>query len=111
MPYLTYGSKGQSSVSLEITLDNDACPMQNSAANSCLRLVKPLGTRGWETAIMSQDDQNQTDLMHVHICIHCGHPRPREQVENREVRSGILHCPRCGLDGPLNVEIRDSLSA
>lgn len=47
-------------------------------------------------------------LMHVHVCTHCGHARQREQVDGREVGSGILHCQKCNLDGPLNVEIQES---
>jgi transcription elongation factor Elf1 len=52
-------------------------------------------------------DQSEALLAHLHVCIHCGHSRTREDVESREVSSGILHCAKCGLDGPLNIEIRD----
>lgn len=45
-------------------------------------------------------------LVHVHVCVHCGHARRREEVDGREVGSGILHCPSCEADGPLNIEIR-----
>lgn len=55
----------------------------------------------------SSEDGSQLKLAHVHACIHCGHPRLREEVENREINSGILHCPKCGLEGPLNVQIRE----
>lgn len=48
-----------------------------------------------------------SDLVHVHICVRCGHPRLRESVDEVEIQSGILHCPRCGFDGPLNIEIRN----
>jgi predicted RNA-binding Zn-ribbon protein involved in translation (DUF1610 family) len=54
------------------------------------------------------DDGVRPMLMHVHVCIHCGHPGIREEVESAEVTSGTLHCPKCGLDGPLNIEIRES---
>lgn len=58
----------------------------------------------------SEDNADQCDalLAHLHVCIHCGHPRKREEIGDREVSSGILHCPKCGFDGPLNIEIRDS---
>ena len=55
----------------------------------------------------SSEDGYHLELTHVHACIHCGHPRLREEIENREINSGILHCPKCDLDGPLNVEIRE----
>ena len=58
---------------------------------------------------MSNDDAVDADgaeLTHLHVCVHCGHPRRRKEVEGLEVNSGILHCPSCGLDGPLNIEVR-----
>jgi transcription elongation factor Elf1 len=54
----------------------------------------------------SSKDGIQSTLVHVHACIHCGHMRQREEVDGREVGSGVLHCHKCNLDGPLNVEIR-----
>ena len=48
-----------------------------------------------------------TSLVHLHICTHCGHARKREEVRDRELSSGIVHCPKCGIDGPLNIEIQD----
>ena len=46
-------------------------------------------------------------LLHVHVCIHCGHACQREEVDSPQVASGIIRCPKCGLAGPLNVEIRN----
>jgi transcription elongation factor Elf1 len=46
-------------------------------------------------------------LTHLHTCIHCGHPRKREEIGEAEVNSGIIHCPKCGFDGPLNIEIKN----
>lgn len=51
-------------------------------------------------------DINDARLIHFHVCVHCGHPRRRDEVEGLEVNSGILHCPACGLEGPLNIEVR-----
>lgn len=51
--------------------------------------------------------ESDSGIAHVHVCIHCNHPRRREEVESREVSAGILHCPKCGTDGPLNIEIRE----
>ncbi len=36
----------------------------------------------------------------------CGHARRREDVEDKEILSEILHCPKCGFDGPLTIEIK-----
>lgn len=52
-------------------------------------------------------DENDSSLVHLHICTHCGHARKREEVADRELSSGIVHCPKCGIDGPLNIEIQD----
>ena len=52
-------------------------------------------------------DDRDIGLIHLHTCIHCGHSRRREEVGDREISSGILHCPKCGIDGPLNVEVQD----
>ena len=52
-------------------------------------------------------DENDSSLVHLHICTQCGHARKREEVGDREISSGIVHCPKCGTEGPLNIEIRD----
>lgn len=51
---------------------------------------------------------SNADPIPVHICIYCGHPRRREDVGDVEISAGILRCPKCGFDGPLNIEIRNS---
>jgi hypothetical protein len=52
-------------------------------------------------------------LIHVHVCVHCGAISRREAFEGRGLTSGIFTCPKCGEEGPLNVEIRatDELQA
>lgn len=50
--------------------------------------------------------ESDAGLIHLHVCVHCGHPRKREEVADRELSSGIVHCPKCGFDGPLNIEIQ-----
>lgn len=63
-----------------------------------------------ELRIMSSNEalgERDTGLAHLHVCIHCGHPRRRNEVGDGEVRLGILHCPKCGEDGPLNIEIQE----
>lgn len=49
----------------------------------------------------------ELDLVHVHVCENCGSARRREQLDSREIGSGILHCPKCNGEGPLNVEVRE----
>lgn len=53
-------------------------------------------------------DSRNIFMIHIHTCIHCGHVRYREDIGDHEINSGILHCPGCGMDGPLNVQIRKS---
>jgi len=47
-------------------------------------------------------------LLHFHVCIHCGSAFRREVFEGRSITSGVFLCPKCGLEGPLNVEIREA---
>jgi hypothetical protein len=47
-------------------------------------------------------------LLHFHVCIHCGSAFRREEFEGRAVTSGILPCTKCGAEGPLNIEIRET---
>jgi transcription elongation factor Elf1 len=53
-------------------------------------------------------NNHKPSLIHLHACIHCGQTRNREEIADHEINSGILHCPGCGMYGPLNVEIRKS---
>ena len=46
-------------------------------------------------------------LLHFHVCKHCGAATRREEFEGRALTSGLFLCPKCGLEGPLNVEIRE----
>ena len=50
------------------------------------------------------------DLMHVHVCVRCGHARRREAITWPEMVSGIFQCPNCESNGPLNVEIRSAFA-
>jgi NAD-dependent SIR2 family protein deacetylase len=44
-------------------------------------------------------------LLHVHVCVHCANSFRREEVEGRVHTTGLFICPKCGKEGPLNVEI------
>ena len=77
-------------------------PMQHTAT----RESQPQVDKQRLTAQESHDGTGSS-LLHVHVCIHCNNVRRREEVDNRELASGILHCPECGVDSPLNVEFRE----
>ena len=51
---------------------------------------------------------SSSGLMHVHVCVRCGHARRREEITGPEMASGIFQCPSCDANGPLNVEIRSA---
>lgn len=44
-------------------------------------------------------------FLHVHVCTHCGSPFRREEVEGRVHTTGLFLCPKCEIEGPLNIEI------
>jgi predicted RNA-binding Zn-ribbon protein involved in translation (DUF1610 family) len=46
-------------------------------------------------------------LLHVHVCVHCGRATRREELEGRAHTTGIFACPKCGSEGPVNLEIRE----
>jgi NAD-dependent SIR2 family protein deacetylase len=58
---------------------------------------------------MASTDPNKPHhcLLHVHVCVRCGSAIRREELEGRAHTIGIFVCPRCGTEGPLNLEIRE----
>ncbi len=46
-------------------------------------------------------------LLHVHVCTHCRNPFRREEVEGRVHTTGLFLCPKCEMEGPLNIEIHE----
>ena len=66
---------------------------------------------------IGSNEASEPNRTHVYVCIHCGHAQKREDIGDREVHSGILHCPKCGLgcllniesDGPAGIELLRSL--
>jgi predicted RNA-binding Zn-ribbon protein involved in translation (DUF1610 family) len=60
---------------------------------------------------VSDSNQPQPELNHFHVCVHCGSAFRREEYEGRALTSGVYLCPKCGLEGPLNVVIRADESA
>ncbi len=59
-----------------------------------------------ETMPNAVPNESKHPLLHFHVCVHCGSVLRREVFEGRALTSGIYLCPKCGLEGPLNVEIR-----
>ena len=58
---------------------------------------------------MSNDapQESKHPLLHFQACIHCGSAFRREEIEGRAITSGIFPCKKCGVEGPLNIEIRE----
>lgn len=57
--------------------------------------------------ILTDPDKPRRCLLHVHVCVHCGSAIRREELEGRAHTTGIFVCPKCGVEGPLNLEIRE----
>ncbi len=53
------------------------------------------------------EKEPDTEFVHVHICSACGHAARREDPDGTPDTFGILHCSRCGHEGPLNDRIVD----
>jgi len=60
---------------------------------------------------VSDSDEHKPELNHFHVCVHCGSAFRREEYEGRALTSGVYLCPKCGLEGPLNVVIREDEGA
>jgi hypothetical protein len=58
---------------------------------------------------MPADSYSQSNclLLAVHVCIHCANPFRREEVEGRVHTTGLFLCPKCEMEGPLNIEIHE----
>ncbi len=51
-------------------------------------------------------DEIPDPLIHVHVCAHCGSAFRREEFGDRAHTTGMYLCPKCGVESPLNIEIR-----
>jgi len=60
--------------------------------------------------LVSNDAQKgaSNSLLHFQVCLHCGSAFRREEIEGRAITSGIFPCTKCGVEGPLNIEIRET---
>lgn len=59
------------------------------------------------SAAVSSSSQKNPELHHFHVCIHCGSAFRREEYDGQALISGVYLCPKCGMEGPLNVVIRE----
>lgn len=57
---------------------------------------------------MEYETNGLPSLLHVHVCTHCNSFFRREAVEGRVHTTGLFICPKCGKEGPLNIEIRET---
>src|SRR5579884_591725 len=76
------------------------------------RYSKPLRThprraelRG-DQAVSSYLSKSDDPFTHVHLCVHCGNAARREEFADQAHTTGIYPCPKCGVEGPLNIEIQ-----
>lgn len=52
-------------------------------------------------------NESSSSLLHVHTCLFCTSVFRREEMEGRVHTTGLFLCPKCGEEGPLNIEIRE----
>jgi predicted RNA-binding Zn-ribbon protein involved in translation (DUF1610 family) len=64
-------------------------------------------TRRTTTVSNAAPKETNYPLLHFHVCIHCGSAFRREEVEGRVHTTGLFLCPKCGMEGPLNIEIHE----
>jgi predicted RNA-binding Zn-ribbon protein involved in translation (DUF1610 family) len=57
--------------------------------------------------VLQRPNELGLKFIHVHICVHCGKAFRREEVEGRGHTTGLFLCPQCGVEGPLNIDIRE----
>jgi predicted RNA-binding Zn-ribbon protein involved in translation (DUF1610 family) len=60
-----------------------------------------------ETTVKPESADLPESFIHVHVCVHCGSAFRREEVEGRVHTTGLFICPKCGREGPLNIEIHE----
>jgi hypothetical protein len=58
---------------------------------------------------MGGSNQQRDVLMHFYVCVCRDSVFGREEFEGRVLTPGLFPSSKCGRDGPLNVEIRESV--
>lgn len=43
----------------------------------------------------------------VHICPHCAHALNLEEIDLRAITTGIVECPKCFWQGPIQIGVID----
>ena len=43
----------------------------------------------------------------VHICPRCGHALNLEDIDLRTITTGIVECPKCHWEGPVEIRVAD----
>ena len=56
---------------------------------------------------MHSNNDHEVEMIHVHVWLECGHASRREESDGTPDTRGILHCSRCGHEGPLNDRVLD----
>ena len=41
----------------------------------------------------------------VHICTRCGHAINLEEIDLRTITTGIVGCPKCYWEGPIEIQV------
>jgi ribosomal protein L37AE/L43A len=49
----------------------------------------------------------QKKFVPVHVCLSCGKPSRRSDIDGVPNPSGIFKCSACGYEGQLNIEVRE----
>jgi predicted RNA-binding Zn-ribbon protein involved in translation (DUF1610 family) len=53
---------------------------------------KPVDDANWES---------------VHICPRCGHILNLDQIDLRAITTGIVQCPKCDWEGPIEIQVSE----
>jgi len=59
------------------------------------------------SVVRNMNETSRDELIAVHICQSCETATERAAVNAESMISGLVRCPACGHEGPLNIEIRD----
>lgn len=70
--------------------------------------VKLVSQYTWMFIRQDMATETNQHLIHVHVCIRCGHMLRREEADSKGQVSGMIECPSCGESSPLNVQVEDA---
>ena len=55
-----------------------------------------------------QNPSNEGSWESVHICPACGYTLNLEQIDMRAITTGIVLCPKCNWEGPIEIQVQES---